>query len=191
MAIKKELSLLPDSENPNSFSARAIKWLSTVGRWIIVLTELIVVTAFISRFWLDRKNSDLSEIIRQQQAIIESTQTFEKEFNSFQQRLKFIKNFYAISPSYDDKMSILVKSTPPDLVYKNLALKPDINDSHKVSANANLIAFKEDSIVSFITNLMVNDQIESVTINQIEKKSQENNYSVTLSVVFKNSVSKT
>jgi hypothetical protein len=191
MATKKELSLLPDSENPNSFSARAIKWLSTVGRWIIVLTELIVVTAFISRFWLDRKNSDLSEVIRQQQAIIESTQTFEKEFNSFQQRLKFIKDFYATSPSYDDKMSVLVKSTPPDLIYKNLALKPDINDSNKVNANASLIAFKEDSIVNFITNLMINDQIESVTINQIEKKSQENSYSVTLSVVFKNSVFKT
>lgn len=190
MATKKELSLLPDSENPNSFSARAIKWLSTVGRWIIVLTELIVVTAFISRFWLDRKNSDLSEVIRQQQAIIESTQTFEKEFNSFQQRLKFIKDFYATSPTYDDKMSVLVKSTPPDLIYKNLALKR--NDSgNKVSANASLIAFKEESIVSFITNLMVNDQIDSVTISQIEKKSQENNYSVTLSVVFKNSDSKT
>lgn len=190
MATKKELSLLPDSENPNSFSARAIKWLSTVGRWIIVMTELIVVTAFISRFWLDRKNSDLSEVIRQQQAIIESTQTFEKEFNSFQQRLKFIKDFYVTSPSYDDKISVLVKSTPPDLIYKSLSLKCENSDNDRVNANANLIAFKEDSIVSFITNLMVNDQIDSVTINQIEKKSQENSYSVTLSVVFKNSTSK-
>ncbi len=190
MAIKKELSLLPDSENPNSFSAQAIKWLSTVGRWIIVLTELIVISAFISRFWLDRKNSDLSEVIRQQQAIIKSTQAFEKEFTSFQQRLKFIKDFYATSPIYDDKINILIKSTPHDLIYRTLALKRDANNND-VSANASLIAFKEDSIVSFITNLMLNDQIDSVTINQIEKKSQENNYLVTFSVIFKNSPAKT
>jgi len=76
MANKKELSLLPDSSNPNSFSARFIKWVTTIGRWVMTLTELIVISAFISRFWLDRKNSDLSDLIRQKQAILESTQEF-------------------------------------------------------------------------------------------------------------------
>lgn len=186
MAIKKELSLLPDSENPRSFNARLIKWLTTVGRWVIVLTELIVVSAFISRFWLDRKNSDLSENIRQQQAIIESTQDFEKDFNSFQQRLKFIKNFYTNMPNYDQKINILVNSTPKDLIYKNLSISRD-SKNNQINANATLIAFSEDSLISFITNLMVNPEIEMVQINQIEKKSQENNYSIALLITFKDS----
>jgi len=188
MANKKELSLLPDSENPNSFSGQLVKWLTTVGRWIIVITELIVVSAFVSRFWLDRKNSDLSENIRQQQAILESTQEFEKEFNSFQQRLKFIKDFYTNDPKYDQKISLLINSTPQDLIYKSLSLKLD--DNKKVSANASLVAFNEDSIVKFITNLMLNPDIETVKINQIEKKSQENNYSIVFSVTFKDSKTK-
>lgn len=185
MANKKELSLLPDSENPNSFSARLIKWLTTVGRWVIVITELVVVSAFISRFSLDRKNSDLSETIRQQQAILESTQDFEKEFNSFQQRLKFIKDFYTNDPQYDQKIKTLVNSTPSDLIYKNISVKLD--DANKVTANASLIAFNEDSIIRFITNLMANPEINDVKINQIEKKSQENNYSIVISIVFKDS----
>ena len=73
---------MPDSYNPNSFNARFIKWLTTIGRWVMTLTELIVISAFISRFWLDRKNSDLSDLIRQKQAILESTQYFESEFDS-------------------------------------------------------------------------------------------------------------
>ncbi len=188
MANKKELSLLPDTENPNSFSARLIKWLTTVGRWVIVLTELVVVSAFISRFWLDRKNSDLSETIRQQQSILESTQSFEKEFNSFQQRLKFIRDFYANNLNYDQKIDILINGTPQDLIYKNLSLKQE--KGGEISATASLMAFSEDSIINFITNLMLNPDIETVKINQIEKKSQENNYSISFTVTFKNSKAK-
>jgi hypothetical protein len=190
MAIKKELSLLPDSENPNSFGAKAIKWLTTVGRWVIVFTELIVVSAFISRFWLDRKNSDVSETIRQQQAILESTQSFEKEFNSFQQRLEFIADFYKNDPQYNQKITALVNSTPKDLIYQTLLVKKD-KDTKKVSATASLTAFNETSIITFINNLTLNPNIETIKINQIEKKQQENNYSINISVVFKNSFSKT
>jgi len=190
MAVKKELSLLPEAENPNSFSARLFYWLTTVGRWVIVLTELIVVSAFISRFWLDRKNSDLSEVLRQQQAILESTQDFEKEFSLFQQKLKTIKNFYSNEPNYDQKIISFVNSTPQDIVFNNLSVKKD-NTSGNITANASLTAYNEDSIVSFISNLMLNPDIQNVDVDKIEKKDKENNYSVSVSLVFKNSISKT
>ena len=185
MANKKELSLLPDSENPNSFSARALMWLTTVGRWVIVVTELIVIIAFVSRFWLDRKNSDLSEVIRQRQAILASTHGFEEEFNSFQKRLVYVRNFYENQPEYNEKVDILVKSTPNDLTYKNISIKQDEKNSD-VTIDASLIAFNEKSIVDFIKNLKLNPKIDSASINKIEKKANENNYSISVSVVFKN-----
>lgn len=185
MANKKELSLLPDADNPNSFSARALKWLTTVGRWVIVLTELVVIVAFISRFWLDRKNSDLSEVIRQRQAILASTQNFESEFNSFQKRLVYVRNFYENQPDYDEKVNILVKSTPTDLTYKNISIKQDQKNSDIV-ISASLTAFNEKSIVDFIKNLKLNPKIDSVNISNIEKKANENYYSISVSVIFKN-----
>lgn len=184
MANKKELSLLPDAENPNSFSARALKWLTTVGRWVIVLTELVVIVAFVSRFWLDRKNSDLSEIVRQRQAILASTQSFENEFNSFQKRLLYVRNFYENQPEYDQKVDILVKSTPPDVTYKDISIKQDKKNSD-ITVSASLVAFNEKSIVDFIKNLKLNPKIDMVNINNIEKKSNENNYSISVSVIFK------
>jgi hypothetical protein len=184
MANKKELSLLPDADNPNSFSARVLKWLTTVGRWIIVLTELVVIVAFISRFWLDRKNSDLSEIIRQRQAILASTQDFEAEFNSFQKRLTYIRNFYENQPAYDEKIDILVKSTPVDLTYKSISIKQDEKTSD-ITISASLIAFNEKSIIDFIKNLKLNPKIDTININNIEKKSNENNYSISVTTIFK------
>jgi Tfp pilus assembly protein PilN len=182
MPAKKEISLLPDEENLDSFSARAFRWLTTVGRYVIVFTELIVICAFLSRFWLDRTNSDLSEIIRQQQAILASTGSFETEYSQLQQRLNIIKNFYQNQPEYQSKLQTLTESTPLDITYTNLALTK--NASSQTTADISFSAYQESSIVNFITNLIVNPQISSVNILTIEKKTKENIYHVSLSLVF-------
>lgn len=189
MAIKKEISLLPEAENPNSFGAVFFKWLTTVGRWVIVITELVVIIAFISRFWLDRKNSDLSEIVRQQQSILDSTKYFESEYTSFQERLKTIKEAYANQPEYDQYLLSLIKSTPQDLIYDTISAKK--NSDNEVVTTASLISSNEDSIVNFISNLMLNPDIKTVEINKIEKKPKENNYTILISLVFNLKTSKT
>jgi len=183
MAVKKEVSLLPNSENPNSFSSRLIKWSTTTGRVVIIFTELIVVCAFISRFWLDRKNSDLSEILRQKTAILQSTQTFEAEFKQLQQKLSSIKVSYANQPKYDQQLASLIKSTPEEIYYKDISLSQDEKTLETVVVS-DLIAYREDIIVNFITNLMVNPDIKQVDIKRIEKKPKENQYDVLVSLVF-------
>jgi Tfp pilus assembly protein PilN len=181
MPAKKEISLLPEEENLDSFSARAINWLTNVGRYVIVFTELIVICAFLSRFWLDRINSDLSEVIRQQQAILDSTSSFKTEYSNLQQRLNVIKSFYQDQPEYQSKIQTISESTPLDITLTKLTL--DQNQSN-VSASLSFSAYQEDSIVNFITNLIVNPNIATVDIQTIEKKTRENTYRVDLSLVF-------
>lgn len=190
MTPKKEVSLLPESENPNSFSSRLLKWLTNTGRVVIIITELLVVAAFISRFWLDRKNADLSEVIRQQQAILNSTKEFEKEYSFLQQKLKIIKEFYANDLGYEDKIDSLIRSTPQDIIYNSLTISKDKNNN-KITSSISLIAYNESSIVDFITNLTLNPDIESVSLNQIEKKPRENKYSISISLIFKTASAKT
>jgi hypothetical protein len=156
--------------------------LTTVGRYVIVFTELIVICAFLSRFWLDRTNSDLSEIVRQQQAILASTGSFETEYSQLQLRLNIIKSFYQNQPEYQSKLQTLTESTPLDITYTNLALSQD--SANQTTANISFSAYQESSIVNFITNLIVNPQISSVNISTIEKKTKENIYHVSLSLVF-------
>ena len=190
MAIKKELSLLPESENPRSFRARFFKWVTTTGRVTIVLTEFIVISVFISRFWLDRKNSDLSEIVRQKQAILESATPFETEFTKLQERLDYIKSFYSNQPEYDKQISSLISSTPTDLFYNQLSISMDEKTTTTV-INASLTAYKEESIVSFITNLTLNSDINQVDVTKIEKKEKENQYLISIVLYFNANKAKT
>lgn len=183
MPAKKEVSLLPDSENPNSLGSRLLLWLTTIGRFIIVFTELIVICAFISRFWLDRKNSDLSEILRQQKAILESTQDFEKEYSLLQQKLKFIKSFYRGRPDYSAKIVSLTESTPPDIYFNSLTF--DLDEKSNVTANLSAVALNPQTIYHFISNLVSNPDIATVDIKNIEKKAKENKYLININLIFK------
>ncbi|MDP4010175.1 MAG: hypothetical protein Q8P53_04320 [Candidatus Shapirobacteria bacterium] len=184
MIPKKEISLLPEGENPDSLSYRAIHWLTTVGRVVIVLTEFIVIVAFLSRFYLDRKNSDLSEVARQQKAILESTKDFEKEFMFTQNKLNTIQKFYSQTPNYSQYIKSLVESTPLDVVYDSISLQRDETTS-EITSNASLFAYSEESIVGFMTNLTLNPTIKTVDIKTIEKKAKENKYLITIFISFK------
>lgn len=183
MPAKKEISLLPDEENINSLSSRIVRWLTSVGRFVIVFTELVVIGAFLSRFWLDRRNSDLSEVIRQQKAIIESTAEFEKDYTALQRRLEVIKIFYEEQPDFSKDIDSLVESTPPDIIFNSLNISQDPKTS-KTTANISLIAYKEESIVDFITNLILNPAISKVNVNTIEKKPKDTKYNISISLAF-------
>lgn len=184
MALKKEISLLPDEHNSSLLSARIIKWAVTVGRYVIVFTELIVIGAFISRFWLDRKNSDLSEIVRQQKAILESTHAFEEEYILLNNRLTAIKQLYSSQPDYGPGINSLVNSTPREITYKSLTVQKDQNSSD-VQLELSVFAYQENSIIDFMTNLLLNPTFDSVSVNSIEKKPKDSKYTVNLSLVVK------
>jgi len=157
--------------------SRIIRYLTTVGRYIIVFTELIVISAFISRFWLDRQNSDLSETLRQQKAIIESTSEFEKEYISIQGRLKYIETQYKNQPNYISNIKTLVSSIPTGVFLENFTISPD-------SAQISIYSYEEDSLVNLMVNLSLNPQISTVNIQKIEKKSIDSRYLVDISLQF-------
>ncbi|MFA6008204.1 MAG: PilN domain-containing protein [Candidatus Shapirobacteria bacterium] len=182
-SVKKEISLLPNDENNNTLIARILKWLTTVGRIVIIFTELIVISAFLSRFWLDRKNSDLSEVIRQQTAILASTQDFETDYRSLQERLKYISSFYQSEPKYVDNLNSLIQSLPDGIYFQSLNLSSDPKTS-QVLAQVELYSYQEDPIVNFITNLKLNPDISSVNVQKIEKKTKDSKYYLSLSLIF-------
>jgi Tfp pilus assembly protein PilN len=184
MPSKKEISLLPNEENNQSFWARFLKWLTTVGRVVIIFTELIVIGAFLSRFWLDRKNSDLSEVLRQRKAILASTQDFENDYISLQERLQYIKNFYQTQPQYVANLNSLIQSLPPGIYFQNFILSNDKKTS-KVSAQVELYTYQEDAIVDFITNLKLNPDIDTVEVQKIEKKTKDSKYYLGVILTFK------
>ena len=138
--------------------------------------------AFLSRFWLDRINSDLSETIRQQKTSLETTQNFEKDFISLQKRINILSRFYSTPIKYTDNINTIVRSTPPKIIFKNIVFD---NISGSNNSAISLSAPDENSIVDFITNLMVNPDVANVDIKDITKKTKDPNYYLNIIATFK------
>lgn len=86
MPAKSRINLLPKRDSVRDLGERVVNWALTYGRHIIILTELVVVAAFLARFSLDQKLSDLYDSIGQKQTFIRANKEFEDEFRKTQKR---------------------------------------------------------------------------------------------------------
>ena len=89
-ARKKAIEFLPQEEWQKGTLGHLLKWALTVGRFIVVFTELIVILAFLSRFKFDRDLTDLNEAVSQKKAIVEAAADFEQDFLFLQKQLETI-----------------------------------------------------------------------------------------------------
>src|SRR5690349_13458879 len=85
------INLLGDSDTEHTPLGRIVNWAVTYGRYIMIGTEIVVLLAFISRFSLDRKLTDLKEEVAQKQEIIEANLPFEQDVRDLQDKLSKIK----------------------------------------------------------------------------------------------------
>lgn len=159
-AQKKEISLLPLEEFEKTFLGRFLKWALTFGRWIVILTELVVILCFLSRFKLDRDLTDLGEKIRQEQAIITSFGELEKDFRNLQKRLSTIDKLEKEQFSFSLLLDELTKILPLDVSLTNLIIK---EKEMEISG----LAFSEAGFGSFLKGLGENQKFEKISLKKV------------------------
>ena len=118
MAKKKkieEINLLPQEEFQASTIGRVLQWLLSTFRYIVISTEMIVMIAFLSRFWLDARSADLTDAINQKQAVIASYSTFESTFRSTQQKLTIFNSFSQDQTRINPVIADITANVPSDI----------------------------------------------------------------------------
>ncbi len=82
---KGDVNLLPKQDV--DLKEKTLKWALTSGRVIVVVTEFIVISAFLYRFVLDRHINDLNTNIEKNRLKIEESQETEKNIRLVQMQL--------------------------------------------------------------------------------------------------------
>jgi Tfp pilus assembly protein PilN len=157
------VNLLEKDQLTESPIGRIITWASTYGRYIMISTEIIVLLAFISRFSLDRKLTDLNESITQKQAIIEANQPFEKEVIRIQKEITRIKVLTTAQNKPVEILSILKSILPPGVYVDNINFTP-------IQLSLNVTASTTDSFTVFIKNMKQTKQFFKIIISDIKKE---------------------
>ena len=142
---------------------RIVAWATTYGRYIMITTEIVVLLAFISRFSLDRKLTDLTEEVTQKQAIIEANASFEKEIKSVQTNLARAKELIVAQPKPIALVTLMETLLPPDVYLTSF----DITAS-KLTGNA--VAGTTNGFSQFLANLGSVKELQNVTLGDINKQ---------------------
>lgn len=119
-AAPSAINLFGNDELSGSPYGRIVSWALTYGRYIMIGTEIVVLLAFLSRFSLDRKLTDLREEIEQKQAIISANQVLESDIRQLQERLIKIKSISAGQSGPLEHLTLLQTVIPYDVNLVNL-----------------------------------------------------------------------
>lgn len=163
-APKTSIEFLSQEEWEKSTLGKVLKWALTIGRHIVILTELVVIVAFLSRFKLDRDLSDLGEKIKQEQAIITASADFETDFRFLQKRLAKIEDLRKNQLESAEILNELASNLPLDVVLS------DFNAyGNQVSLTATSLS--EIGLANFLRNLKASPRFKNLSLSQVSLES--------------------
>jgi Tfp pilus assembly protein PilN len=153
---------------------KLLKWALSVGRYIVIFTEVIVIVSFVSRFTLDRQITDLNNSITQKVNVIDSfgdletnvknTQRVIEDYKQTGQSTEILKTFPEIN-----------KVTPVGVYLKQLSVRPN-----QIAITGS--SFDQENLNNFINNLSLSTYFSDVNISKIESNKQnDSNFTFTVS----------
>jgi Tfp pilus assembly protein PilN len=162
MPAKKEskINLLPQKEFERSTVGRILKWAVSSFRIIVIITEMIVMAAFLSRFWLDATNSDLNDAISQKEVVIASYADTENRFRVFQKQID-VFNKITSSAQKSEYLNLVTSLAPTDVILSSIS---DNENSVQIMGYSG----SEQNISQFIKNLSSNNKFKGVTLSKID-----------------------
>lgn len=156
---QRQINLISQDEFASSTLGRVLKWVLSTFRVIVIITELFVMSAFLSRFWLDSRNSDLNDELTIIKSQIIAYQEVENSFRSLQKKLSISKSIYA-----DEKPSAIIsnvsKYIPDDVVLSSISSAEGV-----LTIKAS--SFSERSIAQFLTNLESYKDLSDINLSQV------------------------
>lgn len=115
MAARRGISginLLPKDSFEFSVLGRALKWTTTVGRVMVVLTEFVVILAFASRFYFDKKVNDLTDTIDSKLTVIKGFAKTETDARIILARQAAIQAFDKDNIQFGQKINLVSQVLP-------------------------------------------------------------------------------
>ena len=165
-ARKKEINLLPKEPWESGILGQFIPWTLSVGRYVVVFVELIVISAFLYRFGLDRKLTDLNEKIKQKQAVVSSYGDLEAKFKQVQRQLQKIKATDEASVKIDEVLDHISQITPADAAYDSITI-----NQKEVSLQGKVLS--EAGLATLLTQAQASKEFGDVSLENVSSGTEK------------------
>ena len=166
--VKRKINLLDE----------ILRWALSVGRLLVIITEIVAFSTFIYRFSLDRTLIDLHTEIKNKQAIVESLKERENTYRRFQERI-LAASITSQQAGINVKiLNDIVELTPPEITFNSFSIN---NGEAIIDSNINSVS----SLSNFISVLRAYSEFSSVNIKSIQSNISGTSVKVTISAKLK------
>ncbi|OGH19065.1 MAG: hypothetical protein A3F31_01155 [Candidatus Levybacteria bacterium RIFCSPHIGHO2_12_FULL_38_12] len=176
--IKKTPTINLFTGRSKSFIDRFLKWALSVGRLIIILTEIIALSAFLYRFSLDRQLIDLRDKIKSQQKILDLYKNNEKKYRSLQERIALSSQLSTLAEKNTDTLNKINQSIPINMSVSSLTLQ-------KKSMNINASVPSISTLTSFMKKIKSFPEVKGTTLERIDNRISSSTLVFSLNVFLK------
>ncbi len=156
------INLLGSQDLEHTPWGRIVSWATTYGRYIMITTEIVVLLAFISRFSLDRKNTDLTEEVTQKQAILEANVAFEQSIRNLQANIATAQKLMANQTKPLDIATMMETVLPADVYLTSFSLT-----ANKLTLEAT--AGSTAGFAQLLSNLQSLKQFQNVSLTNVNR----------------------
>ncbi len=174
-----KINLVPQDEFEKSLVGKVLRWTLTAGKSIVVITEFVVILAFLSRFKLDRDLNDLNEVIEQKTLVVESYADTETQMRLLQTKAGVVGMMNREGVGVGKRWLELVELTPIDTRYKNIEL-----GKNQVVLKG--IAGSEAGFSQLLRSLSELNDIQSLESDEIEFDPEEGGVVFTITAKLAN-----
>lgn len=169
--MKYKINLL--SQKETSFSERLMFFLLNYLRYIIVLTQLVVIGVFFYRFQIDQRIIDLKESVMQKKEIIEIVFPLLQEASKIDNKTREIDKVIKKQQNFDALIKYLFSVFPETVTLTNLETT---EDNLKITGNAT----DARHLQAFFALLKKENHFANVELKSFKKT--ETGYSFTMSL---------
>ncbi len=158
------INLLPQDPFYETLPGRVLSWATTVGRYLVIFTELVVIISFATRFKLDRDLTDLNGRINQKSALVQSYGDLEEQVRTIQKKTQYLSDQDGRLSSVE-ALRIVSSTAPQDVVLDSIQFR-----NGSIGFTGNVIT--SSSLAQYFRVLQANPKVKSVSVDQV--KSAEN-----------------
>lgn len=165
------VNLLVQKGQALKLEVRLMKWILASGRFIVVIVEIIVITAFIYRYKLDTDLADLQERINEQVPYIKSLKNDELALKQVQFQLSTIRQTRSESPDFVDTLNKIASLTPRSIRLTNITFEV-AEPPTKAAFTINGQTPSNLELSAFINALKQDPQFSDINLSNISFESQ-------------------
>lgn len=153
------VNLLPKEGFEYTPLGKILTWTLSIGRVIVIFTELIVITAFLYRLLLDRRLTDLLEQNQSKRLQVEAHAQTEEQFRLAQEKLAVYKELASL-PKKSDRVRKIAQALPAGVILSKIS----IQEKGFLASGESL---SESSLAGLVTALDKTDDFTNIKISNV------------------------